>query len=295
MVLACCSPSLSAEVLVQVVKHGGPTLEAGFVVPMAHGDACDQPIDAGHLGAVELRVLQVNVVHDFRNRHEGAVVEAEARHKDLKSAEVAVVRELSFKHVEAELLSLRLVALGRHELDAGVGVDKPANQPGARDAVDVNALSSHPDTTLKVFKPAVAGLRPLACGRRAKPHLKAAHAPLRCFAAWSSKEVDTTDLCEATPKPSNFGFDLRPTVFGECSPGKLGFKLPGRFGDLSVVGISRGVEGSLDFLVAQAFDEPRLAERRFASLLDNLPKHPLEVLSGVLGVWKGVDGVLDCD
>ena len=27
MLLACLSPSLSAEVLVQVVKHGGPTLE----------------------------------------------------------------------------------------------------------------------------------------------------------------------------------------------------------------------------------------------------------------------------
>src|SRR5439155_13610598 len=180
MVLACCSPSLSAEVLVQVVKHGGPPLEAGFVIPMAHGDARDQPVDAGRLGAVELRVLEVNVVHDLRNRHEGAVVEAEARHEDLKGAEVAVVRELSFKHVEAKLLCLRLVALGGHELDAGVGVDKPMNQPGARDAVNVNALSGHPDAALKVLKVAAAGLRPFAYGRRAKPHLKAAHSPLRC-------------------------------------------------------------------------------------------------------------------
>src|SRR5437867_4187761 len=123
------SPSLSAEVLVQVVEHGGPTLQPGLIIPMAHGDARDQPVDAKRLGAVELRVLEVNVMHDLRNRHEGAVVEAEARHEDLKGAEVAVVRELRIKHVEAELLGLRLVTLGRYELDAGVGVDKPANQP----------------------------------------------------------------------------------------------------------------------------------------------------------------------
>jgi len=141
----------------------------------------------------------------------------------------------------------------------------------------------------------MAGLRPLACGRRAKPRLKPTHSPLRCFPAWSSKEVDTTDLCEATPKPGDFGFDLRPTVFGERSPGKLGFNLPGRFRDLSVVGISCGVEGSLDLVVAQAFDEPRFAERCFASFFDDLPKHPLEVLSSVIGVRKGVDGVLDGD
>src|SRR2546422_4405483 len=151
MVLACPSPSLSAEVLVEVVEHGGPTREPGLVIPVAHGDARDQPVDAGRLGTVELRVLEVNVVHDLPNRHEGAVVESEARHEDLKSAEVAFVRELSLKHVEAEFLRRRGVALGRHELEAGVSVNKPANQPGTRDAVDVDALSRHPDTAPEVL------------------------------------------------------------------------------------------------------------------------------------------------
>src|SRR5437773_4624544 len=119
------SPSLSAEVLVQVVEHGGPTLEPGFLIPMAHGDARDEPVDTGCLGTVELRVLEVNVVYDLRNRHEGAVVETETRQQDLEGAEVAVVRELSLEHVEAEFYCLRLVTLGRHELEAGGGVNKP--------------------------------------------------------------------------------------------------------------------------------------------------------------------------
>src|SRR5262249_10919105 len=44
MLLGCLSCSLAAEVLVQGVEHGGSTLEAGFVIPLAHGDARDQPL-----------------------------------------------------------------------------------------------------------------------------------------------------------------------------------------------------------------------------------------------------------
>ena len=33
------SAALSAEVRVEVVEHGGPTLEPGLVIPVAHGDA----------------------------------------------------------------------------------------------------------------------------------------------------------------------------------------------------------------------------------------------------------------
>src|SRR5206468_7593195 len=75
-----------------------PIFEPGLVIPMSHGNACDKPLDAGHLGAVELRVFQVNVVHDLCNRHEAPVVEAEARHEDLEGAEVAVVGERSEEH-----------------------------------------------------------------------------------------------------------------------------------------------------------------------------------------------------
>src|SRR5262245_27644187 len=293
MLVACRSPSLPAEILVQVVKHGGPALEARLVVPMAHGNPGDQPIDARCLGTIELRVLQVDVVHDLRNRHEGTIVETEARHEDLEGAEVAFMRELRLKHVKAEFLRVRLVALGRHELEAGVGVDEPANKPGTRDSVDVDALPRHPDPAPEGFHTAVPLFLPLLCARRSKPRLEAAHASFGCLTTWSSKEIDATDLSEATSEFSDFSLDLGSTVFGDCAAGKLGFELPGRIGNLSVVRISRSVEGSLHLLVAQAFDETRLAERRFAALLDDLPKHPLEVLTGLIGIWQRVDRVLD--
>src|SRR5260370_36136245 len=122
---------------------------------------------------------------------------------------------------------------------------------------------------------------------------QADQSPLRRYAPWCSKEVDATALGEATPEPGHFGLQLRPAVFRDCTPGKLGCELPRSFADLSIVRISRRVEQPLHLLIAQAFDEARLAERRLAALLDDLPKRPLEVLSGVIGVRQGVDGVLD--
>src|SRR5262245_25692009 len=216
---------------------------------MAHGDTGNQPVDARGLGTIELRVLQIDVVHDLRNRHESAIVETQTRHEDLEGAEVAFMRELRLEHVEAKLLCFRLVTLGRHELEAGVGVDKPANQPGARDAVNVDAFPRHPDAATEVLHTALAAFLPLDCVRRPKPRLQAAHSPLRRFTPWSTKEVDTADLCEAPPEPSYLGLDLRATGVPECSPGKLGLELPGRRGDLRVVGVSRSVEGSLHRLV----------------------------------------------
>src|SRR5438876_12158888 len=105
MVLACRSSSLSTEVLVQIVEHGGPALQPGLVIPMPHGDTRDQSVDAGSLGTIELRILQIDVVHDLRDREEAAVVETQAQHEDLEGAEVALVRELGLEHVEAKLVS----------------------------------------------------------------------------------------------------------------------------------------------------------------------------------------------
>src|SRR5262245_2184590 len=96
--------------------------------------------------------------------------------------------ELRFEHVEAELICLGRVALGRNELEAGVGIDKAANQPRARDAVDVDALPCHPDTATEVIDTGGASFRPVACARRPKPRLQAAHSAFRRFTARSAEE-----------------------------------------------------------------------------------------------------------
>src|SRR5262249_53942076 len=155
------------------------------------------------------------------------------------------------------------------------------NQPGARDAVDVNALARHPDTAPKIVGGRVMSLRLQRHGRRPEARLEIAHSALGCFAARRGEEVDPADLREASPEPGRVGLQLEPTLSCDSLSWELRFELPRRLDDLRVVGISGGVEGSLDLFVAQAIDESRLAERRLATLFDDLPKHPLEVLSGL--------------
>ena len=71
-----------------------------------------------------------------------------ALEQHLEGAAVALVRELGLEHVEADLARLRRVALARHELEARLGVDEAADQPGRGDAVDVDALRASPTSAL---------------------------------------------------------------------------------------------------------------------------------------------------
>ena len=154
MILAwSLSASPSAEVRVGVVEHGGPTLEPGLVIPVAHGDARDQPVDAGSLGATELPVLQIDVVDDLGDGTHCRIVYREAGAQDLEGAEIALVRELGLEHVEAELAVLGTVSLARYEFEPRLRVNDAPDQPGARHPIDVDALPSDPRTTTKIFDP----------------------------------------------------------------------------------------------------------------------------------------------
>src|SRR5207247_3267616 len=144
MVLACLSPSLSAEVLVEVVEHGGPSLEPGLVIPVAHGDARDQPVDAGRLGATDLPVFQIDVVDGLGDGTHCRIVYREPGEQDLEGAEIALVRELGLEHVEAELAALGTVSLARYEFEPRVRVDNAPDQPGARHPTAVDALPPPP-------------------------------------------------------------------------------------------------------------------------------------------------------
>src|SRR5262245_4388840 len=299
MLLACLSCSLATEVVVQAVEHGGPTLEAGFVIPLAHGDARDQPVDAGRLGTIELRVLQIDVVHDLRNWHECPVVETEARDEHLEGAEIALVRELGLEHVEAELPCLGLVALGRHELEGRILVDEATDEPGTGYAVDVNALSSDPDPLLRLGDGERArGDSGARWCRRRDALFQPGNEAFRCFAAWRAEEVDFDDLSETFAKASDCGRRRRARLVRErASAGRKSIvhKLADVRGESPVVLLPGAQEQAADFLVGETFYEPSLAERRLAAVLVNLTEHPFEVLAGLVSARKEIDGVLERD
>src|SRR5215218_5532410 len=89
-------PKLSAATRAQVRAAAGEALP---VVPGRGADAGDQGPDALGLGAGELAVLEVDVVHDLGDRAQRRLAEAQAREQHLEGAAVALVGELGLVHV----------------------------------------------------------------------------------------------------------------------------------------------------------------------------------------------------
>jgi len=80
---------------------------------------------------------------------ECGVAQAEALQHYLEAAAVALVGELGLEHVEAQLSRHRRVGLAGDEFELGLGVDEPPDQPGAGDAIDVDALARDPAPALE--------------------------------------------------------------------------------------------------------------------------------------------------
>ena len=80
--------------------------------------------------AAELGVLEVDVVHDLADGGERRVVQARPGQQHLEGAAVALVGELALVHVEPQVARLGHVALGGDELEPGLRIDEPADQPG---------------------------------------------------------------------------------------------------------------------------------------------------------------------
>src|SRR5207244_1191226 len=66
-------------------------------------------------------------------------------------------------------------------------------------------------------------------------------------------------------------------------------------GQRDVVRLARRAKERLDVVVLHPLDEPRVADRRLAALLDDLARDPLEVLARLLVQRQHVDAVLDRD
>src|SRR5262245_44137341 len=107
-------------------------------------------INACSFVTIELRLLEVDVVDDLRERLERRVLEVEGAQHHLERTEIPFMGKLGVEHVEAQFARSRYVAARGNELEGGRLVDKSANEPSAGDAIDMYALSGHPGSFLRL-------------------------------------------------------------------------------------------------------------------------------------------------
>ena len=149
---SCGSPAaLSSRIeTVECVEDDGTLLDAILILGAHPGSSCDEVLHASHLLAAELGLLEIDVVNDVRHGAQRRVVDRESAQHHLEPAKVAVVGELGVEHIEAKLSHGRSVAAGRDELERGLRIDEATDEPGARDAVDVDSLARDPGSLLHV-------------------------------------------------------------------------------------------------------------------------------------------------
>ena len=152
---------------------------------------------------------------DRCDRAKRRVVEAHASEQHLERAEVTFMRELGLEHVEAQLAGLRPVAPGRHELESCPGVDETPDQPGARDAVDMDSLARDPRTAMKVAQLPAVG-HPLQTPLRTR--LEAGDESVGRLPTGCAEEVEGAHLGESSLEPSDLGFELRAATLGQRFP-----------------------------------------------------------------------------
>src|SRR5262249_40546463 len=135
---------LAAEIFVEIVEDLAAARDPLRVILGGDADALDQRPDARDFGAAELAVLQVDVVNDLADGAQRRVLELAALEEHLERALVALMGELGLEHVEAQFAGVGAVAFARHELELRLRIDEAADQPGAGNAVDIDALPRHP-------------------------------------------------------------------------------------------------------------------------------------------------------
>src|SRR5262249_2105047 len=132
--------------------------------------------------------------------------------KYLEGALVPDMSELRVEHVEAELAGLRSIPLVCNEFEARIRVDEAPDEPGARNAIDVDAGSSDPN-------PAPVASEHVGVARRRRlrrlvvePLAQSPEEPLCSLTPCSVKEIDGCDLLESPLEPSDVGLQLGATV-----------------------------------------------------------------------------------
>src|SRR5205823_189853 len=189
----------------------------------------------------------------------------------------------------------RPVPLGGDELELRLRVDEPANEPRARDAIDVDPLPGYPRSAAGRLG-GMSWCRDLSV-RRAQPRLELCDLFLGRTAARGPEEVDRYDLCEAPFQPVDVGCDLPPTVSPPAPP-VARHRLPQALRirhDLAVIRVPSGAKQSLDLGVGEAIHEVGLADGGLPAASHDLPHVPLEVFDRLVRPGEHVDRVLDRD
>src|SRR5205823_9788411 len=181
------------------------------------------------------------------------------------------------------------------ELELRLGVDEPANEPRARDALDVDPRPGY------TRGPAgrVGGMSWWWVLRlpRAQPRLEPRDFFLGRPAARGSEEVDGNEPREAPFQPAQLSLDWPPAVCPPPPPAArqcLEEALCVRH-DLAVVGVPCGPEQGLDLGVGEAIHEVGLADGGLPAAGHDLPHLPLEVFDRLVRPGEHVDRVLDRD
>src|SRR3954471_1488607 len=291
------SAALLAEVFIEVVEHGAAARDPLRVVAIGRADPGNQGANAGRLLAPELLILEVDVVHDLPDGAQRRVAEAGAAQQDLKRAAVALVRELGFEHVEAQLAGLPPVAFGRQDLEPPLGVDEAADQPRGGDPVDVNARTGDPRAPVKIGQShrsplVLLGDLRLCDSFFAQPLLQAREQAIDCIAPVRPEKVDRDHVIVAGLE----ALKLRLALDALLSEGKRierEGKRPRLFGEFFVVRVARDPEQFFDLLVRETSDELCLADQTLSILVLNFLQEPLKILLGLLARRQRVDRVLD--
>src|SRR6266545_300227 len=146
------SLALLPEHFIEVVEHFSAARDALQIIWCRQRDAVDHCPDADGFIAPEFIVLEVDVVNDLRDGAQRRVLRCDAIEQHLEGALVALMCELGLEHVEAQLTFGGAIALAGNELEARVRVDETADQPCARNAVNVHALPRDPGSVAQRCK-----------------------------------------------------------------------------------------------------------------------------------------------
>ena len=106
-----------AEQRIEIVEQAAALLDTRHIRQIGARQAVDHRRNATRLGACELAVLEVDVVHDLADRRQRGIVAAALLQQHLEGAAIALVGELGLEHVEPKLARPRTIALRGDELE----------------------------------------------------------------------------------------------------------------------------------------------------------------------------------
>jgi hypothetical protein len=253
---------------------------------VARDDAVDHSRHTGGVRAAEAIVFEIDVVDDLAERTQrGVPAEVELREQRLERAAIALVREVAADHVERHLAGASRLRGRVDETNTRGGIDEPADQPAARDPIDLRAPARDPGAADE-FPLASTSFRPAArfeCSEHGG-HLTSDH---------GAEKVRGRDPIELLLESPDGGIHLgigRGTVptracSGQHGGGLSSERLERRVGLLAETGDER--------LCRDSGQERSPADVGRAAAGDRLARDPLQILEAVLARRQDVDGVLE--